>query len=214
MSDLAMSRRAVTRALFLSPAVVAAPATAVACVAAPAAPSAAIKALIADYEAKATACSAYSANIYMPARDKWLADVDAIPHCTTSRAYRYGGDLRRLSTDRRDQVIAAQTAANAKPETLYSAEYAACCDELRELVKHREAQKEAIGAKHGIDALLAEDDRLGELAYQALGAIEAFPAATVSDLLAKIDFIEETGGQLDMDMIRADLRRISGEDVA
>lgn len=208
------TRRNFLAGLAAAPALGAHPAFAASSLAHGSAPSAAICALIADYEGKEAACAAYSANIFTPARDAWLVDVDAIPHRTTSLTYLYHGDARRLSTDRSDQVAAAKTAADIGSEGLYSPEYAACCAELRGLVEDREAQRASLDELYGIAALVAEDERLSELAYQALQKVEAFPAETIADLLAKIDFIEGTGGQLDADMLRADLRHINGEDVA
>ncbi|MAM39548.1 MAG: hypothetical protein CL949_13835 [Erythrobacter sp.] len=205
------TRRNFLAGLAAAPALGAHPAFAASSLAHGSAPSAAICALIADYEVKEAACAAYSANIFTPARDAWLVDVDAIPHRTTSLTYLYHGDARRLSTDRSDQVAAAKTAADIGSEGLYSPDYAACCAELRGLVAEREAQRTSLDELHGIAALVAEDERLSELAWQALQKVEAFPAETIADLLAKIDFIEETGGQIDAEMLRADLRHINGE---
>jgi hypothetical protein len=216
MNDLALSRRAVTRALFLLPAA-AVPAAAVAApafVCTPASPSAELLALITEYRAKADACTAHTCDVYLPTRAAWMAEVEAIPHLTTKTGYQYLGEVHQLSTDRPGHVSAAKSAAKLVPGSLWSAEYEACCAELRDLVAAREAQRVALDLKYQINALGNENDRLGDVAYDVLCEIEDFPSRTIADLLTKLDLIDETAGQLDIDMVRRDLRRIAGEDVA
>ncbi|WP_293920635.1 hypothetical protein [Sphingobium sp. UBA5915] len=213
MTDLALSRRAVTRALFLTP-VLAAPAAvspAPLLVCPSAGPSAELSNLISDYHAKASACTAHGERVFQPARDAWQAAVEAIPHKTTKAGYRYFGEVRHLSTARPDQVAAAKSAVEMKPAALYSQEYAACCAELRNLVAEREAERVSVDQKHGISALLEENNRLSDAAFEALCLVELFEARTITDLVAKVDFIEETSGQVDIETLRADLLRISGE---
>ena len=110
---------------------------------------------------------------------------------------------------------AANCAASAKPSSLYSAEYGAACTELRKRLKEREAKKDRVTARYNIDALVVESDRLGEVRDLAFEAIERFPVATISDLIAKAQMVaNETEGTFNIDILLADLRRIGGEAVA
>ncbi|WP_313737076.1 hypothetical protein [Sphingobium yanoikuyae] len=178
---------------------------------APASPSAELLALITAYRAKADACTAHTCNVYSPTHSAWQAEVEAIPHLTTKTGYQYLGEVHQLSTDRPGHVAAAKSAAKLAPGGLWSAEYEACCAELRDLVAQREAQRVALDLKYQVNALGNENDRLGDVAYDVLCEIEDFPSRTIADLLTKLDLIDETAGQLDIDMVRRDLRRIAGE---
>jgi hypothetical protein len=57
----------------------------------------------------------------------------------------------------------------------------------------------------------AEYDRLGEARDAAYDAILEFEAASLPDLRAKIAFIKSQGGEIDQDILIADLSRIAGE---
>ncbi|WIA57642.1 hypothetical protein N6H05_07545 [Sphingobium sp. WTD-1] len=208
-------RRHFLTAALIAPVVISAPAIAAPeFVCAPASPSAELLALITEYRAKADACTAHTCNVYSPTHSAWQAEVEAIPHLTTKTGYQYLGEVHQLSTDRRGHVAAAKSAAKLAPGGLWSAEYEACCAELRDLVAKREAQQVALDLKYQINALGNENDRLGDVAYDVLCEIEDFPSRTIADLLTKLDLIDETAGQLDIDMVRRDLRRIAGEAVA
>lgn len=176
-----------------------------------AAPNPDLLALIAAYREKDAACSEHTCNVYTPTHSAWQAEVEAIPHLTTKSGYQYRGTVHQLSTERPGEIAAAKAAAKVSPGGLWSAEYEACCAELRDLVTKREAQRVALDLKYQITALGNENDRLSDVAFAAICEIEDFPSRTIADLLTKLDMIDETGGQLDIDMVRRDLRRIAEE---
>lgn len=218
MHEVATSRRDAMRSLAILPALIAMPATVSAApmlVCAPTAPSAELVALIDAYHHAVAASDRHHFEVYTPAHQGWTKAVEAIPHCQTVATYSYLGEPRRMSTANPSDVSAAKCAASAKPGSLYSADYEAACAELRKRLKEREAKKDRVTARYNIDALVVESDRLGEVRDLAFEAIERFPVATISDLIAKAQMVaNETEGTFNIDILLADLRRIGGEAVA
>lgn len=62
----------------------------------------------------------------------------------------------------------------------------------------------------GLDEIEAEYARIEKATVQAMVALERFPARTPAELAKKIEFIEETGGRHEAEVLLADLRRIEG----
>lgn len=216
MNDLALSRRAVTRALFLLPAA-AVPAAAVAApafVCSPASTSPEMAAAITAFRAAQAASDRHGKLIEDPAWEALRQCREAIPHRTTASGFEYRGAVRHMSTDRAADVGAAKTAWRAATADLISEDYARTCAELRGLIEWREAEE--IRARHrlNINSIVAESNRLSDASVDALYDVENFAVATIADLIAKVELIEETDGQVDIEVLLRDLRRIAGEVVA
>lgn len=220
MHEVTTSRRDAMRSLAILPAMIAMPAAASAApmlVCAPAAPSAELVALIDAYRKASAASDRHHSEVYEPAHKAWKEAVEAIPHCKTVATYTYLGEPQRLSTANPSHVSAAKFAASSKPGSLYSAEYETACAELLKRMKQRDAKRAKITARYDVIALAAESDRLAEVRNMALDAVALFPAATIADLIAKVETTsDDPDGLFDSnkDILLADLRRIAGEAVA
>ncbi|WP_017182105.1 hypothetical protein [Sphingobium xenophagum] len=206
------------RSLAILPAMIAMPAVASAApmlVCTSTAPSAELVALIDAYHHASAASDRHHFEVYEPAHKAWKEAIEAIPHCKTVATYTYLGEPQRMSTANPSHVSAAKFAASSKPGSLYSAEYETACAELLKRMKQRDAKRAKITARYDVIALAAESDRLAEVRDHAIDAVERFPAATISDVIAKAQMVaDETDGTFNIDILLADLRRIAGEAVA
>lgn len=206
MIDLAVSRRAVTRALFTSP-ILALPDGANAAVPCSVSPDMA-SAISAYREAEAVEAQ-FSDEVYMPAWKAWQAEVERIPHRTTKTSMNGWASFDHLSTADRGMVkMARAIMKDAKPGSLW--DYEVACAELIEAEGRRQAESNRLAAQYNIKALRAEDERLGRIRDDLLEAIETFPVMSAADLIAKIEIINETRGQIEPVDLLVDLRRISG----
>ncbi|NIJ16489.1 hypothetical protein [Sphingobium vermicomposti] len=215
MSEVSTSRRNVMRALAIVPAVIAAPAvaTAMTSVARPdATPSRAITDAISDYHKAANQENAWHDRAYAPAWKACKAEVAKIPHLTTETRHECGGKLVQWSTDCQSNLVEARHCREVINEGHRLAKsYLALLEEFEEKLAWRASQERRIHQRHSMDALDREQDRLTDISCRAMRTVEHFPVTTVADLIAKVEFIQETEGQVDNDEVLTDLRRIAGK---
>lgn len=213
MHELHSSRRTVMRALIIAPSLIATPIAASAAtglVCNPTGISEGMAAAIKAYREASARCDKFSTDVYGPAWEAWRAEVDAIPHFTTKASFKGWATFDHLTTADRGMVaMAKKIVETAKPGHFRDYELAAA--ELVEAEGRREAQSKQLSRRYNVSALAEEDDRLGDIRDDLLTEIEEFPVATIADLIAKVEIIEETQGQIEPVDLLADLRRIAGE---
>lgn len=216
MSEVSTSRRDVMRALSIIP-VIAAPAIASAAIAAPqAGPSPEMAQAIAAYWKAIDTANEWHTRVYSPAWKACQAAVAAIPHLTTEQGFEtYAGfKVTHLSTDKVVDVALARMFSKLPAHKRHGDDHDRACAELLEKLDWRAAEEVRIHAQYNMDALDAEEDRLNDVSYRAMRAVEEFPAATIHDLIAKVQFAEETDGRFEPDDLLPDLHRIAGRAVA
>lgn len=216
MSEVSTSRRDVMRALAIVPAVIAAPAAAAAmCGRSPSLPSRAITDAIAAYHKAAAYENEWHDRAYAPVWKACKAEGEAIPHLQTKTRHEAGGKLIQWSTDN----LANQTEARMCRKVIgeghrLAGSYRQLVEEFEEKMEWRAAEQRRIEQRHGMDALDAEQERITDLSYAAMKAVDDFPVTTLADLMAKTEFGKETDGQIDHEALLADLRRIAGRAMA
>ncbi|MBB4149799.1 hypothetical protein [Sphingobium scionense] len=171
-------------------------------------------AAITAFRAAQAASDRHGKVIEDPAWEALRQSRDAIPHRTTASGFEYRGTVRHMSTDRASDVGAAQAARRAATGDLMSEDYARTCAELRGLIEWREAEEVRARHRLNINSIAAESNRLSDASGDALYDVENFPVATIADLIAKVELIEETDGQVDIEVLLRDLRRLAGEAAA
>jgi len=216
MTNVTPSRRDVMRALAIVPALLAAPtiasaATQLACT--PTGISAGMAAKLAAYRHANMVSARYDDMVYNPPHKAWREAVDAIPHHTTKQGYEANGGWMHMSTNQTHQLAVAKTVMKEPGRWDHAPDYQSACIELLEADRCRQQEIMRLRDRYNIDALYEESVRLSDLSYDALVAVEQYPAETMGDLIAKIDFIKETEGSIDADGLLADLRRLTGEAV-
>lgn len=212
MSEVSTSRRNVMRALAVVPAIAAVPAFAAATTL-NLGINPDLTDAIAAYRKAVEAASCWHDRVYRPAWEGCQAAVAAIPHLTTEQGFEtYAGfRVTHLSTDKVADVALARMFSKLPPHKRYGDDHDRACAELLEKLDWRAAEEVRIHAQYNMDALDAEEDRLNDVSYRAMRVVEEFPAATIHDLIAKVQFAEETEGRFEPEELLSDLRRIAGE---
>lgn len=212
--NIAPSRRDVMRAFAVVPALVA-PALANAAtgiIGTPAGPSLEMAKAVAAYHSAAAFENEWHDRAYAPVWKICSAEVETIPHLTTQTRHERGGKLVQWSTDNlADQTEARWCRKHLDEGGSLTASYRQLLEEFEEKIELRLSDKRRIEQRHGMGALDEEQDRLVDISYRAMRVVETFPAATVPDLIAKVQFAEETEGRIEPDELLVDLRRIAGE---
>jgi hypothetical protein len=117
-----------------------------------------------------------------------------------------------------DRQVAANFYRRRADLSLEDADFAACCLELHpEAVRREEAEKALRDAfvRPAFDPVMeAESDRLDADSYAAWDGVVRFNAATMADLVAKIDFLKSHDCEIDHDELLADLARVFGGSAA
>lgn len=184
---------------------------------------------VAQMDAASAAYDAYYEAIYEPAweaakerssqADEQLQRrLDAIPHYTTSLAYKTAdGHLAHLTTANKQHVSAAIGSA----DLAVADDYVLCCRELVLLIGKRIFQESDIKAEFEQPKvypaqlippeIAREEKRLQDASHAAFKAVYDFSAATPADLIAKIEFLKARDIDIDHDQMLADLRRVFGE---
>ena len=213
MTEVTTSRRNVMRALAIVPAVIAAPAVASAAIGRTTGISPAMAKAIAGYHNAVATQNEWETQVYLPTWKACEAAVAAIPHLTTQQGFETNAGFRttHLSTDKAADVAVANIFSKIPVNQRYDDDQDRACAELLEKLEWRKAEEARIHKAHNMDALDEEQDRLEQLSYRAMSAVEDFPVATLADLNAKVQFIGETEGRIEPDALLADLRRIAGE---
>ena len=220
MSEVSTSRRNVMRALAIVPAAIATPAVAAAAFTRePTMPSRAITELVAAYHKAAAYENEWCDRHYTPAWKACKAEVEKIPHLTTETRHEVGGMLVQWSTGNPANQAEARYCRQVLNERRQNGRglaksYEQLVLEFEEKVAWRAAEEARIQQRYGIDTLDAEQDRLTNASYAAMRAVEEFPAATIHDLIAKVEFAGETEGRVEPEELLADLRRIAGRATA
>jgi hypothetical protein len=84
--------------------------------------------------------------------------------------------------------------------------------ELVRLDDERDARVKALIYETGLDVIGDRDDKLEDIAGEALRAVQHYPVRTVSDLIAKMEIEEsEFEESVSLDIILSDLRRIASQ---
>lgn len=216
MREVATSRRDAMRALAIVPTLIAAPAianVATGLVCTPTGISAGMTTALAAYRHAEKVSASYDDTVYGPPHKAWREAVDAIPHHVT-QGYQANGGWTHMSTRTTRHLAVAKTVMKEPALWDHSPEYQAACAELLKASCQREQEEARLRARYNIDALYDESVRLSDKSYEALRAVEEYPVETLTDLIAKIDFIKETGGTVDADELLGDLCRIAGEALA
>jgi len=209
MNELAVSRRAVTRALSTLPILALTNSSVEAGAAELLSASPGMAAAVDAYRAAAAASAHHYNHVYNPAWRAWRSEADAIPHVTTTASFNGWASFDHLSTAERGMVEMARAIMKDATPGQYR-DYEVASAELLEAEDRRQSESNRLAARHNLSALSAENDRLGEIRDDLLGEVENFPVTSLADLIAKIEVIEETDGQIMPADLMADLRRIAG----
>lgn len=210
-TNIALSRRAVTGALFALPAI-AAPAAAAAIE--PNGISPGLAAALAAYREADAVEDHYNRTIYEPAAAALRKEVEAIPHYTTKGTFGGYATFHHLSTADRGLVSMARKILEDAADRHRDRGFFDVCEELIAADDQREAERQRLRAVYNIGPLEDESERLADIRFQAEVAVEKYPVRSIPDLVAKLEFIRETQGEEDAEVgfkdMLADLHRIAG----
>lgn len=184
-------------------------------------------AALARLRAAEAAVSAYYATVFDPAyeaekrqEEMVQALVDAVPHYTTKATFETTGKgIIPLTSARRDHVSLAKEFV-ANPEGIMSEgealnDWRRAARELNDAVDRRDAEIAKIKADNPLrpvpQSIRDGLDQVEQASYEAFSAVVDFPAATVADLRAKIEYCKSADCDLEHDQMLADLARVFGE---
>jgi hypothetical protein len=177
-----------------------------------------LDAAIRAHAAARAAAITFRSEVFGPIEDAHFALRDTVPHVTTLNGFtNVSGEVRHLTTSDTATVhmsrsvlrdFDAGTHFQSQRDTSY-------ISTLRELVEAADARNAAIaGANHKLE-YDAADARLQELEgydLEVIGQVVRVPAASIADLLAKVEFMQaEDGWEIreSVDHIVADVRRLA-----
>ena len=154
----------------------------------------------------------HSTGVYEPARARWSASCEAIPHTVISMGKGIYGQAITFSTAEPRQVaIARSIAANPIGDKRYSKR----CARLATAVEQRQAEKDRLAIDGGLRAATEYSNRLCDIVADAEWAFFKMPAASISELLVKIEIMVERDAFTCDDAktaILADVRALNGAD--
>ncbi|WP_277983954.1 hypothetical protein [Sphingomonas faeni] len=169
---------------------------------------------IAAFAAAERASAQYEATVYEPARLRWLAAKEAVPHTTVAPSPNWKMSPAFWSTDNREALAIAKGLVGSHPRTSKNPDVV----RARGLIAAKHRRDRAVdraGASVGIGPCCEESDRLSDQAADAASDVAAFPAKSLADIEAKMAFIikhdmEPNGGM--MEHMLADARRLLGRE--
>lgn len=169
---------------------------------------------IATFAAAEQASAQYEATVYEPARLRWLAAKEAVPHTVVAPSPNWKMSPDFWSTDNREALAIAHGLVSTHPRTSTNPDVI----RARNLIaakRRRDRTVDRTGASVGIGPCCEESDRLSDQAADAASSVAAFPARSLADIEAKMAFIikhdmEPNGGM--MEHILADTRRLLGKE--
>lgn len=158
--------------------------------------------------------SRYTETVYEPARARWLAAKEALPHVVIppSAEWRMSPDF--WSTDSERALALAKGLAAAEPRTSKRGDVV----RARKLLAadHRRARAIAqAGKTSGVMDACDEAERLGDLVVAAEDAVCAYPASSLADLEAKLAFFLERDlaqNEGNMALVLADARHLLAQE--
>ncbi|WP_019515372.1 hypothetical protein [Sphingomonas sp. Mn802worker] len=142
---------------------------------------------------------------YTPIKAHVSALIDALPHTQVTLR-----DGAIWSSDDRVRIVAAEKIVRGASRPRHE-RYQAYRDLLAGH-KRRERAIARIRRETGLDAVLAESDRLGGIMATAQHAVLSAPAETITDLEAKLSLlveVDEDDGEWLFPILLADVQRIS-----
>ena len=160
------------------------------------------------------ACTEYWHSVQEPARQRWQAALDEIPH------YEFVGGLNIMDrpityTTRRANMVAMCKGLVEREGRLNIREEVRDARRLTAAAKLREREGARLRKAYDIDVSYAECDRLTTVALNAMDAIVSFTAANIADVQAKmlrimqLDYFECTGTD---EAIAADIARLAARE--
>lgn len=184
---------------------------------------------VAQMDASSAAYDAYYDATYEPAWEAAKATarqadeelqrrLDAVPHYTTSLAYESAdGNLVHMTTANRLDIGHAIGGALLTDLS----DYVSCCREMVSLINKRMDEQDRVKAEFDhpkvypaqliSPEIAREEKRLQDASHAAFKEVYDFAAATLADLIAKIEFLKARDIDIDHDQMLADLRRVFGE---
>ncbi|WP_341897353.1 hypothetical protein [Sphingobium sp. YR657] len=137
--------------------------------------------------------------------------IDEIPHYTTVLSHKAASGTRHMSTGNPVDVRAAMVFHGYDDEE----DFTLCCRELVRGIGHRFAAEQEIRDRFEFShdgpfdpAIDAEMKRLEQLDQPAWDAVIRFPAVTLGDLVAKVEFLQSQECDVDHAELLTDLTRI------
>lgn len=174
--------------------------------------------LIAECDQAKRELVAFTHDVFDPARERWLQARDAVPHLTFDGTGPIGEPMHYSTADGGMVqtclriVKDAERSRRAKP-------YVADSRRLVAGWKRRERALERLRVASGFDAAWERNEPIEAATSDAEDAVIAFPAVSMADVIAKIDFMERIkilrSGEVDEHAalaIVADVRRLSGRE--
>lgn len=179
-----------------------------------------LMAAISRYHAAEATSATFTEEVFRVASAAFKKAADAVPHHRTSATFINANNERRsLSTEGGATIATARRVLqDVKDGHIFGhevvesdAEYLAAIRELVIAADKREIEIQSLRVDHRIDAIGAQADLLTRAAAAALDAALTTPVASLGELLAKAEIVQETenwerGGE---DLL-ADIRRLAG----
>ncbi len=165
---------------------------------------------IAAFAAAEHASARYETTVYEPARLRWVAAKEAVPHTVVAPSPNWKMSPDFWSTANREALAIAHGLVSTHPRTSTNPDVI----RARNLIAAKRRRDRAVdrtGASVGIGPCCEESDRLSDQAADAASSVAAFPAKTLADIEAKMAFIikhdmEPNGGM--MEHMLADARHL------
>lgn len=172
--------------------------------------------LFAEVERTKAEAERYDAEVFEPMRARWLAEKAAVPHIEFEGVARWDGGPAIWSTAQEQRVQHARWAVGQKhtfagPGADHAREAYQSMSKLVAAANKRERAFVRINQQLGFEAIYDESARLSDVYVEAIDAVVEFPAASLADLSAKVDFmllVDGFGRDDAPEIIRSDVTRI------
>jgi hypothetical protein len=155
-----------------------------------------------------SASDAYDRDHYTPARKAWRARVDAVPPVVLPYADAIGV-AHEMRSDHDWSVWRAQQVVSGKRKDEPEHVAILCHQFMREV----DARNERVAAcSEPFDPIYEESERLDEITGEACDRVFTYPVTSLSELVEKIDFIEDQGitrDEVAQASVLADIRRLA-----
>lgn len=156
------------------------------------------------------ACEAHNENVLEPARARYFALVEQLPHTSADAGESITGGRVILTTEKDSHVSMARS---SRTRPFHDAEYQAALEKIAQAADARDAEVQRARVESGMRDALDYDTRFGGVVANAEWRFIQTPVTNGAELELKLALIEERDAQtvLDaVDAIIADARALAG----
>lgn len=178
-----------------------------------------LRRLLAEADRTESIARDYSERVLDPAFSRFSRARDAIPHIEVEGVDLADGGPARWSTEDEYRVRQARAAVRIKvgpldgPENERTRRHRKAQRKLVAASLHRGRQVQRAMVATGYDAAYARSDELDMIAWEAAKKARDYPVASIADLAAILDLIEDQGIEEEVaaSVLSAGVRRLAGE---